>query len=96
MVQLPSEPRLKGNSSRFRRGGVLGLLEGHAGFGGQGHAACIGLADTVHPLQAQQHFAVKRNLPAHQPGIAALGHDRGPGLVADGEDRGDLLGGLQA
>ncbi len=31
-----------------------------------------------------------RNLSAHQPGIAALGHQRRPGFMTDAQDGGDF------
>src|SRR5882757_2801405 len=37
---------------------------------------------------------MKRNLPAHQSGIAALGDDRGAAFMTNAQDRGDLRGGI--
>jgi hypothetical protein len=79
----------------FRGGGILRLLERDASLGSQGHAGRAEVADAVHPFQAQQHFAMERNLAAHQAGVAALRHDMCSGLVADGQDRRDLLGALR-
>ena len=83
----------QGKQQTFGSGRFLCLFESDAGFGGQRHAVRVDGADAVHARQAQQHFAVERNLSADQTGIAALGHDGGAGLVADGEDCGDFLGG---
>ena len=79
------------------RGGLLCFCQNHARFGGQNHAALVQSTDAVHALHGQQHFAMKRNLAAHQPGIAALGHDGYSRLKTDAHDGCNLrgCGGLQ-
>jgi len=49
--------------------------------------------EVVEPGGEQHHLTVTRDRAAHQPGIAALRHDRDPGPGAGAHDRGNLLGG---
>ena len=77
-------------------GFLLGDLQHHAGFAGHGVGGRIDLADLVQPPQRNHHLAMMRGLPADQPGIAALRHQRD--LVFGGElaDRGDFRGRARA
>ena len=61
--------------------------ERHAGFRRDRVRGRVDLADLVHAVERQHDLAVMRNLPADQPGIAALRHDRRLRLVGEFEDR---------
>ena len=67
-------------------------LQRAAGLDDDGVGDRIDFADLVHPVQRQHDLAVVRDLPADQPGVAALRHDRGGRLVGDLEKLGDFLG----
>ena len=68
-------------------GRVLRPREQHARLAGHGVRCRVDLADTVEPAQRQHDLAFERDLPAHQPGIAALRHDRRADLVRERQDR---------
>ena len=71
------------------------MRQDHARFCDDGHAVRIDIADAVHPRQGKQHFAIERNLAAHQPRIAALRHNPCARLVAEGENAANFRGGLR-
>ena len=64
-------------------GRLLRLRQHHARLAGHGVRRDIDLADAVEPGQRQHHLAVERDLAADEPGIAALGHDRGRGGIGE-------------
>ncbi len=66
-------------------------LQRDAGFDRHGVGDRIDLADLVEPGERQHDLAVERDLPADQPGVAALRHDGGLGLVGELEDRGHFV-----
>ncbi len=70
--------------------GLLRLHQHDARLAGHGVRRGVDLADAVEPGERDQELAVVRDLPADQPGIAALRHDRRAGLVGEPQDRGDL------
>ena len=66
------------------------MLEDAAGLDGQGCVEGIDLADRIEPPEREHHAAIGHRA-ADKPGIAALSHDRHPGLRAFAHDEGDLL-----
>ena len=90
MVQLPSAPSESGNSRSASAAACLRLHQHDAGLAGHGVRRRVDLADAVEPGEREHELAAVRDLPADQPGIAALRHDRRAGLVGELEDGGDL------
>ena len=82
--QLRIEP--VGFGRRFAR-----ALQRDPGFDRHGVGDRIDLADLVEPGEREHDLAMMRDLPADQPGIAALRHDRGLGFVGELEDRRHLV-----
>ena len=77
MVQLPSAPRLSGNSRPASAGRLLGALQHAAGLDRHRHVRRIEAAHAVQARQAQHHLAaaVVGHRAADQAGVAALRHD---------------------
>ena len=90
--QLPSEARLKGN----RRPAVAATCWACASTSPASTVmvleAEIDVAHAVEPLERDHDLmaGLERDLPADQPGIAALRHDGRLGLVGEFQDRRDL------
>ncbi len=70
-----------------RRRGVLRFRQHDAGFAGHRVRCGIHFADLVEARERKDKFAVERDLPADQAGIAALRDQRRLGLVRELEDR---------
>src|SRR5580704_14132394 len=72
-------------------GGFLRARQDDARLAGHGVRGGVDLADAVEPLERQHDLAVERGLAADQAGIAALRHDRGPGLVGQTPLNGEIV-----
>ena len=87
MVQLPSAPSESGNSRSTSAAASCAFCSTTPASQVMVLEAGIDLADLVEPREREDQFAVERDLPADQPGIAALRHERRLGLVGELEDR---------
>ena len=92
MVAEPSEARLSGKRRPRRGRGLVHRGQRQPGLDHQHVVVGVDLAHRPHPLQREQHLAL-RDLAADQAGVAALRRDRRPGLGADADDGGHLGGG---
>ncbi len=91
--QVPSLPRLSGNSRPADFGRRLHRRQRAPGLGDQPLAARIDRADPVEAGQAQDQLpaGMVGNAAADQPGVAALRHDGHPGRRRQRHERRHLL-----